>query len=144
MQLAGVPADPDLTSLTDDPPARAEIHDDLTFTIGGLNGPRRLQLTQPPEGWTLKQVLVNGGDATDVVMPFGTRDQSLRDVEVVLTRKIATVTVTASDAEDGATDFRFLAFAVGAARRYAGSRYSTVGVPDLKATATLRGLPPGN
>ena len=144
MRLAAVPADPDLTSLLDDLPARADIHADLTFEIGGLSGPRRLQAAKAPDGWALKQVLVNGGDATDLPLPFGTRDQSLRDVEVVFTKQVSVVTVTASDATDRGTDFRFVAFAVDAARRYSGSRFIAVGVPGRNGTATMKGLPPGD
>jgi protocatechuate 3,4-dioxygenase beta subunit len=143
LQLSAVPVELDQASLTDDAPARADVHDDLTFQIAGLNGPRRLQLTQAPDGWALKQVLVNGGDATDLPLAFGTRDQSLRDVEVVLTKRLTTLSVTAQNVSEQ-SDFRIVAFAADAAKRYPGSRFVTVGVPDRDATAPLRGLPPGD
>jgi hypothetical protein len=139
--ISPVPADPDLTSLVDNAPARAEIHDDWTFEIGGVNGPRRLQLTQAPAGWGLKTVRVGGIDATDTVFPFGTADQSLRDVEVVLTKRLTMLTVTQKAAQR--PDIRVIAFAVDVARRYPGSRYMSVGVPAPGGEVLLKGLPPG-
>lgn len=139
--ISPVPADPDLASLVDNAPARAEIHDDWTFEVGGINGPRRLQLTQAPEGWALKTIRVGGIDATDTVFPFGTADQSLRDVEVVLTKRLTTLTVTQQGAPR--SDIRVMAFAADAARRYPGSRYMAVGPPARGGEAILKGLPPG-
>jgi protocatechuate 3,4-dioxygenase beta subunit len=139
--ISPVPADPDLTSLVDNAPARAEIHDDWTFEIGGVNGPRRLQLTQAPAGWGLKTIRVGGIDATDTVFPFGTADQSLRDVEVVLTKRLTMLTVMQKAAPR--PDIRVIAFAVDVARRYPGSRYVSVGVPAPGGEVLLKGLPPG-
>ena len=145
LRLSAVPADPDLDSLLDNPPARADIHADLTFEIGGLNGRAGCRLTKAPDGWTLKQVLVNGGDATDLPLPFGTRDQSLRDVEVVLTRQVddrhglGAATRPIARPTSGSSRSPSIA-----ARRYTGSRFIAVGVPGRDGTATLHGLPPGD
>jgi protocatechuate 3,4-dioxygenase beta subunit len=139
--ISPVPADPDLASLVDNAPARADIHDDWTFEISGVNGPRRLQLTQAPEGWALKAIRVGGIDATDTVFPFGTADQSLRDVEVMLTKRLTALTVTQKGPPR--PYIRFVAFATDAARRYPGSRYMAIGVPAGGGEATLKGLPPG-
>ena len=141
--VSPVPADPDLASLADPTPARADIHEDLTFEIRGIAGPRRLQLTQAPEGWMLKAVRVNGIDVTDMPLPFGTAEQSLQDVEVVLTRQTTSLIVAAIDKAGGAADFRMVAFAVEPDRRYPGSRFMAVGVPDRAASARVRGLPAG-
>jgi protocatechuate 3,4-dioxygenase beta subunit len=91
------PADVELTAVPVDfdssPPATntasAEIRRDWTFEISGLNGPRRLQLTRPPAGLALQEIRVNGLDVTDRPIPFGTRAQSLSNVEVVLTDRVA-------------------------------------------------------
>jgi len=139
--ISPVPADPDFLSLVDNEPARAEIHDDGTFEIGGVNGPRRLLLTQAPDGWGLKTIRVGGIDATDTVFPFGTADQSLRDVEVVLTRRLTKLTVTQKAAPG--PDSRVIAFPVDAARRSPGLRYTRVGVPAAGGEVILKGLPPG-
>jgi len=140
-----VPGDPDLTSLADNAPARADIHDDWTFEMSGITGPRRLQLTQAPDGWALKMVRVNGVDATDALLMFGTAEQSLRDVEVVVTNHVTELTVTdAAAGSASAADFRVIAFATDRARRYEGTRYAALGVPGPRGAVVLRGLPPGD
>lgn len=89
-------------------------------------------------------VLANGIDVTDAVLVFGTAEQSLRDVEVVLTHRVSTLTVVDDGAKGGAADdFRVIVFAAEAARRYAGSRYVALGVPGRDGIVSLRGLPPG-
>ena len=140
--LSAVPVDPDIASLTDNAPARADIHDDWTFDMSGINGPRVLLLTQAPEGWMLKTVRVNGADMTDTPLPFGTAEQSLRDVEVVLTNRVGALTVMVTEAKNGAPDYRVMAFAADRTRRYAGSRFTAVGVPGRDGSTTLHGLPP--
>jgi hypothetical protein len=37
----------------------------------GLHGPRRLRVERVPPGWALKEILVNGIDATDRPIAFG-------------------------------------------------------------------------
>jgi hypothetical protein len=143
--LSPIPMDPDQISLVDNAPVRADIHDDWTFDMSGITGPRILTLTQAPEGWMLKAVRVNGVDATDTPLMFGTPDQSLRDVEVVLTNRAGTLSVRALPAAaGGAADFRVMVFPADRALRYSGSRYVKVGVPDGGAEIRLRGLPRGD
>ena len=69
--------------------ASANIRPDGSFVIDGINGPRRLEVTTTPPGWTLKEIRGGGIDVTDQVLPFGTADESLRDVEVVLTDRVS-------------------------------------------------------
>jgi hypothetical protein len=143
-RLSAVPADPDLAPLLDELPARADIREDLTFEITGLNGPRRLQLTHAPEGWMLKTVLVNGADATDMVLGFGTPAQSLREVEVVLTRRISDLIVVARSANgDVVTDFKVVVFATDRTRWYAASRFLAYEATLRDGTVRVSGLPPG-
>ena len=88
--LSAVPADADLAPL-DGNFARADIRNDWTFEMSGISGPRRLRLLRAPRGWGLKQILVNGVDVTDTPLPFGSKSQSLSDVEVVLTDRITEI-----------------------------------------------------
>jgi len=55
---------------------------------GRVHGPWRLVVERPPAGWDLKAVIANGVDVTDAPLPFGTPDQSLSDVQVVIARLI--------------------------------------------------------
>jgi hypothetical protein len=72
-------------------PASADIHGNWTFDISGLNGPRRLELIRIPPGLALKEIRVNGVDVTDKPILLGTRTQSMSNVDVVLTDRVAEV-----------------------------------------------------
>src|SRR5207249_10455818 len=87
IEIAPIPSDADLSPSSDW--ARANVHDDWTFEMAGLNGPRRLQLLSAPAGWTLGEIRVHGVDVTDRPRPFGQRSQSLDDVEIVLTDRVS-------------------------------------------------------
>jgi protocatechuate 3,4-dioxygenase beta subunit len=99
IELSAVAVDPDLISLADNPVGRAAIRDDWTFELGGLNGPRLLRLLRAPATWALKSILVNGLESADAPLSFGTKDQSLSDVEVVLTHRISEVSGVVTDAD---------------------------------------------
>jgi hypothetical protein len=101
-------------------------------------------LTHAPDGWMLEAIRVNGIEATDTVLPFGSADQSLRDVEVVLTTRVTTLHVTARDADgQSAAGYRAIVFPPDRARQYPGSRFVSVGVPGPDGTISISGLPPG-
>jgi protocatechuate 3,4-dioxygenase beta subunit len=143
-ELSPVTADLDLVSLADNPPARAEFHDDGSFEMHGVSGPRRLQLVHAPEGWALKSVRVNGADVTDTPLVFGTPEQSLRGVEVELMHRAVEVTGRVTDARGHAfTDAVVAAFATDRARWYEHSRFLAHATPDRDARFSLRGLAPG-
>ena len=42
-----------------------------------------------PPGWVLKEIRAGGINVTDQALPFGTADESLRDVEIVLTDRVS-------------------------------------------------------
>jgi protocatechuate 3,4-dioxygenase beta subunit len=144
-RLSAIPIDPDLVPIADNAPVRARIHDDLTFELGGISGPRRLVLTHAPDGWMLKAIRVNGIESTDAVLPFGTADQSLRDVEVVVTTRVTRLSIAAKDRDGGnAAAYRTIVFSTDRARWYPGSRFVSVGVPGRDGTVTVSGLPPAD
>jgi hypothetical protein len=97
--------------------ATANIHDDWTFEMTGVNGPRRLELTRVPSGWALQDVRVRGVDVTDRPLPFGTREQSLNAVEVTLTDRITELTGAVVDADGhGAQEAAVIVFATDRSR----------------------------
>ena len=75
---------------------RAKINDDWTFEYDGLFGSLLMRPAGRPE-WLLRSIRVNGVDVTDTALPFGRLDDSLTDVEVVLTNRGADVTGAAVD-----------------------------------------------
>jgi hypothetical protein len=76
---------------------RAKITDEWTFEYVGLFGPLLIRPAGGPE-WLTKSIRSGGVDITDTVMPFGRPNQSLDDVEVVLTNRGAELMGTVMDA----------------------------------------------
>jgi Carboxypeptidase regulatory-like domain len=141
--VSAVPSDADLAPL-DGNFARADIHDDWTFEMSGISGPRRLRLLRAPRGWGLKQILVAGVDMTDTPLPFGSRSQSLSDVEVVLTDRITEITGTVTnDRGRAVADARVVAFASDPDLWYDRSRFLKITASDANGAFSIRDLPPG-
>jgi hypothetical protein len=108
----------------------------------GLNGPRRL-VAAAPDGWALKAVRVGGIDVADAVLPFGRADDSLRDVEIVMTSRVTEVRVTAVDRAGAPSAAVVALLSTDRARWYPGSRYMVLR-PARAGAATLRGIMPGD
>jgi hypothetical protein len=126
LELSPVPTDLDLAPL-DGNLARADVHNDWTFEMSGISGPRRLQLLRAPKGWGLKRILVNGVDATDTPLPFGAKSESLADVEVVLTERVTEITGTVSDDRGrAAADAQVVVFAEDRDLWYDRSRFVSI------------------
>ncbi len=120
---------------------RAKINDDWTVDMVGLTGPLRIRPTGGPE-WLLKSVRAGGVDITDDVVPFGRRDDSLGDVEVVMTTRGASVTGTVVDARrEAVSDYVVVVFAADSARWYPQSRFVKMARSAADGTFDVRGLP---
>ncbi|HEV3141001.1 MAG TPA: carboxypeptidase-like regulatory domain-containing protein, partial [Vicinamibacterales bacterium] len=121
--LNTMPSDFDRAPLTG-PSGRATGRADGTFVLEGLNGPRRLRLMRAPAGWSLKTIRVNGRDITDEPQSFGTSDESLTDVEVMLTNRAASISGRVSDAQGHPVDdYTAIVFATSSDRWYQGTRF---------------------
>jgi hypothetical protein len=143
-ELSAVPSDADLAPL-DGNLARADIRNDGTFEMSGISGPRRLRLLRAPRGWGLKQILAGGVDVTDAVLPFGSKSQSLSDVEVVLTDRITQIAGTVSDDRGRAVaDARVMVFAADRELWYDRSRFLKNTVSDANGSFSISDLPPGD
>jgi hypothetical protein len=142
LDLSPVPIDPDLSPAA---PGSADVHADWSFEIHGVNGPRRLRLQRGPAEWTLKEIRVNGIDATDRPLAFGRADQSLADVEVVLTDRINTVSGTIVDDHGRAAPAaKVVVFSPDRDRWYPTSRYLRAASAGADGAISLSGLPTGN
>jgi protocatechuate 3,4-dioxygenase beta subunit len=125
--------------------ARADVRQDLTFSMQGIHGPRRITVPRPPTGWMLKSVTSAGVDVTDVALQFGTREQSLTDVEVALTNRLTELTGTAVDSRGQLPiAYTLLVFPTDHDRWYAGSRFFRRMASDSSGNFAVRGLPPGD
>ena len=141
--ITTMPSDFDRATLVG-PTGRGTGQSDGTFVLNGLNGPRRLRLLGAPPPWSLKAIHANGRDITDEPLSFGTKDESLTDVEVVLTDKGAGITGSVADARARpATDYTVIVFATHADRWYQGSRFFTFTRPKADGTFAVTDLPSG-
>src|SRR5215471_842332 len=125
--------------------AQGEVGPDLRFTMTGIRGPRRITIARAPAGWMLKSVIAKGIDVTDAVLPFGTADQSLTDMQVVVTSHITELSGTVLDARgDQATSYTLLVFPADRDRWYPGSRYFRRAGSGSGGNFSVRGLPPSD
>jgi protocatechuate 3,4-dioxygenase beta subunit len=143
IEIVPVPSDPDLSPVNSW--AVANIHDDWTFEMGGINGPRRLEVMRAPAGWAVREIRVHGVDVTDRPLPFGRSNQSLNDVEIVLTDRVNQLTGTVTD--DGAravTGSLVIVFSTDRDRWYPASRFLRKATTAAEGVYTIAGLPYGS
>jgi hypothetical protein len=81
---------------------------------------------------------------TDEPLSFGTKQESLSDVEVVLTNRAAGISGRVNDRRgQAATDYTVIVYATDADRWYQGSRFLAFTRPKSDGTFAVRDLPPG-
>jgi hypothetical protein len=126
-------------------PSPIHIFSDLTFRKAGISGPRVFRLTRAPREWALKAVLLNGVDVTDTPLDFGTREQSVSDLEVVLTDRAPELSGRVTDARGRAVaDCAVVVFATASSLwSQPASRFLTMVRTGLDGTFRAAGLPPG-
>jgi hypothetical protein len=138
LRAVALPMDFDLSQGTSQ-----SARSDGTFALDGLHGPRRLALLRTATTWSLKAVRANGRDVTDVALPFGRAQDSLTDVEIVLTNVSARIGGRVNDAQGrSVAGYVALVFATEREQWYQSSRFlrfassrvdGTFGVGDLPA-----------
>jgi hypothetical protein len=111
----------------------------------GISGPRRLRVLNAPRGWALKAVRVNGRDVDDTPLVFGTNDQSIGDLEVVLTNRAGGIAGTVADgAGRPVARYVIVLFPAETERRYWQSPYLRFSGPMHDGSFTLLNLPDGD
>jgi len=143
LELSAMPVDLDRTP--GGQTARARISpDDYTFELARINGPRRIQVMQPPAGWALKGVAINGVDVTDAPLPFGRDDQSLDGVEVLLTKRATRLAGRIAETRDVVmTDLGVLVFSTRRDQWYLNTRYIRRSAVRPDGSFSFESLPPG-
>jgi hypothetical protein len=124
--------------------ARHAVDAQGRFDLRGLTGRRLIRLAREPAGWVLKAVLVNGVDVTDTPLGFGTSDESLDGVEIVLTRRISEVSGRISDARGRPQTAYVAVFSSDRDRWTPASRFVKFARSAVDGTFLIRGLPPGD
>jgi hypothetical protein len=142
VDLSPIPVDFDLSPQNNF--ASANIQADGTFSIEGINGPRRLEALRAPAGWVLKEIRAGGSNVTDQVLSFGTAEESLRDVEVVLTDRVTELIGSVRDERArpmGAATI--VVFSMDSTHWYSRSRYVRRERTGADGNFAVSGLPAG-
>ena len=143
VQVITRPASPDATPIGPGGGGPAgRVSPEGYFEVGNITEPRVIRVTAP-QGWTLKAVLLNNQDITDVPLdvPPG---QHVTGVKVVLTQKISTVTGTVTDArKQPVLDATVVLFPVDPALRGYQSRFIRAARPNQQGTFSITATPPG-
>lgn len=125
--------------------AVANIRPDWGFELAGISGPRRLQTTRIPAGWALKEIRVNGLDVTDQPLAFGRSDQSLNDIEIVLTDRISELSGTLVDDRNRPTArAHLIVVSTDRDHWFPASRFMRRAAADEQGAFVVSGLPFGS
>jgi protocatechuate 3,4-dioxygenase beta subunit len=143
IEIAPVSVDVDLA-----PPnnsgVSAEIHEDWTFELAGLHGPQRLQILRAPREWALKEIRMNGIDVTDRPLSLGERNQSVANLEVVMTDRVTELSGAIVDERGRPTPgSTVVVFSTDRDRWYPASRYLQTSTGS-DGMFTVAGLPAGS
>ena len=139
VRVSAMAAQPSNTQLGGN--AQGTVADDYSFELRGLFEPSFLRVN-PPSGWNLKAVMLDGQDVTDVPLAFapGSRIAGLR---VVLTQSATSVSgVVRDDRGDVVLDATVVVFPADEAKWSHFSRFIRTAKPDTTGTFTFSALPP--
>lgn len=137
--IAAIPADFDLAPAGT---ASSQANAVGVFQLRNVTGARRLQVTRVPPRYMVKAILVGGRDVTDEALTFGRREQSLDDVEVVLTDRISELAGTVTDANGRAVDrATVVLFSTDRQKWHSGSRFLRTLTTNAMGAFTTTGLP---
>lgn len=141
--LTTIPSDFDRAPLGG-PGPRSSLRADGTFVFEGLNGPHRIRVMRAPPGWILKSIRVNGRDVIDEPLEFGTAEDSLTDVEVTLTNRVASIAGTVANAQGHLlNDYTAIVFATAPDRWYQQTRFLNFTRPKADGAFSIADLPAG-
>jgi len=117
---------------------------DGTFVMTGLNGPRRLRLLSAPPSWIIRSATADGVDITDEVISFGRPQESIANLDIVLTARTSAISGGVADARGReVVDYTAIAFSTEPRRWYAESRFVKFARPATDGTFLISGLPTG-
>ena len=139
--LSPIPVDYDLSPQGNF--ASADIKPDGSFAIEGISGPRRLEVITAPPGWVLKEIRAGGINVTDQVLPFGTADESLRGVEVVLTDRVSELIGSVRDDRARPMAATLIVFSTDRSQWYPRSRHVQRSRTETDGSFSIGGLPAG-
>ena len=121
------------------------VADDYTFELKTSPGRSRISLSNPPAGWSIRAVRLNGADVIDSGVEFKP-NQNVRGLEVELTNKVSVVAgLVTTGRGEASRDYTAIAFPQDSDRwKDTNSRYIRTGRPDQDGRFKISGLPSGD
>jgi len=121
------------------------VADDYTFELKTSPGRTRISLSNPPAGWSIRAVRLNGADVIDSGIEFKP-NQNVRGLEVELTNRVSVVTgLVTTGRSEASRDYTAIAFPQDSDRwKDTNSRYIRTGRPDQDGRFKISGLPSGD
>jgi len=119
------------------------VNDDFTFELNGVFDSRVFRVNAP-QGWSLKSVLLNGQDVTDVPLelPPG---QTVSGMQIVITERATDLSGRVTDARSQpVTDVTVVIFPADEGKWTYQSRFIRAARPDQDGRYQIRGLPPSD
>ena len=121
---------------------QGRVNADGTFEVGSVLDPRYVRITTPP-AWTLKAVLVDGRDVTDLPVDAGP-GEVVSGVQVVITRTLSSAEGTVlDDRRQPVLDATVVLFPADERLRYFQSRFVRSARPDQEGKFRITTVPPG-
>jgi hypothetical protein len=122
----------------------ATANDDFSFELKAQPGRQLIRLANPPSGWGLRAVRLNGMDVTDDGIEFRA-NENVGGIEIELTNRLSEVSGQVLDTRGRPlTDYSVIIFAQDPSRRGWTSRHAALVRPDQNGRFAARGLPAGN
>jgi hypothetical protein len=142
VQVTTRPASPDAVPMGPGGGAPGRVSPEGYFEVGNITEPRFIRVNAPP-GWTLKSVVLNNDDITDVPLDVAP-GQHVTGVKVVLTQQISVMTGTVTDArKQPVLDATVVLFPVDERLRGYQSRFIRAARPNQQGTFSISAAPPG-
>jgi hypothetical protein len=95
LQIGARPASPDTAAMGGAGMAGSRVGDDWSFTLRNISDAVIVR-AQPPQGWAMKSVFVNGQEITDTPTEFPA-GQTVSGMQIVLTKKVTSLTGQVTD-----------------------------------------------
>jgi hypothetical protein len=115
--------------------------DDGTFLLEGVTGSRRFVLTTAPSNWYLKAIRLRGQDVTDAVTGFPMFAFGfVRDLEVVVSNKGASIDGEVMDGSTPAAEFSVILFSSNPDRWFRSSRFLKTVHGDSRGRFRMEGI----
>jgi hypothetical protein len=123
------------------PKYRVRMKADGTFEMPGVFGPMRFVL-DAPAAWMIKSIRSGDTDLTDKPLMTAKPNQSIDDLEIVVTNRSASLSGAVVDARGRAVaEYTVIVFATDPDRWYSQSRFLKFATPEPDGSFKLRGLP---